>query len=154
MWGNSCPVYCLHWPQWWPWASCYATTLPDGQLESHQCFFWQLRKTMIEIKEWRRDKRPYRGIWIDWGHWAISNGSKFNKGKCCVLRPGWVMLDTGRLEQSGWGATQQEGIWGCWWQQFSTSQQCVLAAKGQTTFWGSLHTTWPAGQKMWFSCYI
>jgi len=50
----------------------------------------------------------------------------------------WTEAWTGRGLAAG--ADQQEGTWGCWRLQLSMSQQCALAAKGQTALWGALST--------------
>lgn len=66
----------------------------------------------------------------DWNtlkHWTIISSTQFNKGKCHVLSLGWNSAGLG----TDWGATQQDGTWGCWCQQFSVSSSVPSSQEGK-----------------------
>lgn len=44
-------------------------------------------------------------------------------------------------ERSGWMAVQQEGIWGCRWQNAQHEPATPWQPRGQTAFWGAVQST-------------
>jgi len=91
-----------------------------------------------------RDKRPCRGIWIDWSIGQPSmawNLTRTRAGFCTWDR---VTRDTSvNGERSGWRAALQRGPWGAGGQQLHRSQQRALAAPTANCTPGASNTAQP-----------
>jgi len=78
-----------------------------------------------------KNKKPCRGIWIDWEHWAVINGMKLNMNKCQILHLGQSNARHKYKRGEEWleSSLAERDLGLLTDNRVNRSQQCALAAR-------------------------